>query len=109
MNMTNIENADSMEENGSLASLESSTLTQSPDNSQFLLRAAVEKAIEDYFQSLGNESAKGLYQLVIKEVELGLFKTVMRYAHGNQSKAAIWLGLARGTLRKRLQDYQIEE
>jgi Fis family transcriptional regulator len=78
------------------------------DFSQITLRQSVEQAIEQYFSHLEEEETSKLYDLVIKEVEIGLFNVVMKKAQGNQSKAADWLGLARGTLRKRLNEYEIE-
>jgi Fis family transcriptional regulator len=78
------------------------------DSSSYTLRQSVEFAIEQYFSHLEEEETSELYALVIKEVEIGLFNVVMKKAQGNQSKAADWLGLARGTLRKRLHEYEIE-
>lgn len=72
------------------------------------LREVVSKMIQEYFCALDGQPAQKLYEMVIKEVELGLFKTVLDYTGGNQSKAADWLGLARGTLRKRLAEYGLE-
>ncbi|MFI4937063.1 MAG: helix-turn-helix domain-containing protein [Candidatus Berkiellales bacterium] len=72
------------------------------------LREIVANIIHDYFSTLDGQPANKLYALVMKEVELGLFKTVLHHTGGNQSKAAEWLGLARGTLRKRLADYGLE-
>jgi len=71
------------------------------------LREIVSHMIEDYLSTLGDQPVK-LYELVMKEVELGLFKTILSHTGGNQSKAATWLGLARGTLRKRLAEYELE-
>lgn len=78
------------------------------DFSKITLRQSVEHAIEQYFSHLEEEETSQLYDLVIKEVEIGLFNVVMKKAQGNQSRAADWLGLARGTLRKRLNEYEIE-
>ena len=72
------------------------------------LRDIVAQMITDYFSTLDGQPAKMLYDLVIKEVELGLFETVLSHTGGNQRKAAEWLGLARGTLRKRLANYGLE-
>lgn len=72
------------------------------------LKDIVSRMIEEYFSTLEDEPAQKLYDMVIKEVELGLFKTVLVQTGGNQSKAAEWLGLARGTLRKRLLEYGLE-
>jgi Fis family transcriptional regulator len=79
-----------------------------PNNPNSPLREIVSQSIDAYFSALDGQPAQKLYDLVIKEVELGLFKTVLHYAGGNQSKAAEWLGLARGTLRKRLAEYGLE-
>lgn len=79
-----------------------------PDEKNKPLRYWVEQALEEYFQHLDDQHAKNVYDLVIKEAEIGLLNTVMRFAKGNQSKAANWLGIARGTLRKRLAEYGIE-
>ena len=78
------------------------------DFSKLTLRQSVEHAMEQYFLNLEEADTSQLYDLVIKEVEIGLFNVVMKKAQGNQSKAADWLGLARGTLRKRLKEYRIE-
>ena len=48
-----------------------------------------------------------LYDLVMREVEEPLFRAVLGYAEGNQSRAADILGINRGTLRKKLKNYGI--
>ena len=83
-------------------------MTILPNDKNKPLRYWVEQALEEYFQHLDDQHAKNVYDLVIKEAEIGLLNTVMRFAKGNQSKAANWLGIARGTLRKRLAEYGIE-
>lgn len=77
-------------------------------NAKNSLKDIVSRMIEEYFSTLEDQPAQKLYDMVIKEVELGLFKTVLVQTGGNQSKAAEWLGLARGTLRKRLLEYGLE-
>ena len=77
-------------------------------NHQSLLREVVERHLHGYFSTLDGQPPTMLYELVIKEVERGLFKTVLIYCAGNHSKAAEWLGLSRNTLRKRLADYGLE-
>ncbi len=71
------------------------------------LRACVRQAVEDYFARLGGHSTTGLYQMVVQEVEGPLLEAVMRHTRGNQSKAAVVLGLNRGTLRKKLKRYNL--
>jgi Fis family transcriptional regulator len=41
----------------------------------------------------------------MREVEEPLFKAVLDYAEGNQSRAAVILGINRGTLRKKLRAF----
>ena len=72
------------------------------------LKDVVSQMIEEYFCTLEDQPAQKLYHMVIREVELGLFNTVLKQTKGNQSKAAEWLGLARGTLRKRLIELGLE-
>lgn len=65
-------------------------------------------ALDAYFAALEGDGTDGLYDLVMLEVEKPLFERVMRYAEGNQSKAARYLGISRGTLRKKLQQYNLD-
>jgi len=69
------------------------------------LRDHTEQALNSYFDSLNGHRPGRLYDLVMREVELPLFQTVMDYADGNQSRAATILGINRGTLRKKLREY----
>ena len=69
------------------------------------LRSQAEEALNAYFGALNGHRPGHLYELVMREVELPLFKSVMDYAEGNQSRAATILGINRGTLRKKLREY----
>jgi Fis family transcriptional regulator len=69
------------------------------------LRDHAERALTDYFASLDGHSPARLYDLVIREVEEPLFRAVLHYADGNQSRAAGILGINRGTLRKKLREF----
>ena len=71
------------------------------------LRHWVEQSVERYFFDLEGQEANGVYDMVLKEVHVGLLRCVMQLTEGNQSKAASWLGLARGTLRKLLKEHAI--
>jgi Fis family transcriptional regulator len=48
-----------------------------------------------------------VYNLVLSEVEAPLLESVMNYVKGNQTKASELLGLNRGTLRKKLKQYDL--
>ncbi len=69
------------------------------------LHESVRQAIENYFLQLKGEVPKNLYDLVLAEVEEPLMRAVMEFTNNNQSRAAIVLGLSRGTLRKKLKAY----
>jgi Fis family transcriptional regulator len=71
------------------------------------LRTHTEQALESYFTSLNGHRPGRLYDLVMREVEEPLFRSVLGYAEGNQSRAADILGINRGTLRKKLKSYGI--
>ena len=73
------------------------------------LRALTAEALESYFASLNGHKPGQLYELVLHEVEQPLFKAVMDYAQGNQSRAADILGINRATLRKKLRAYGLAE
>jgi Fis family transcriptional regulator len=69
------------------------------------LRSMTAEALQAYFATLNGHKPGQLYDLVLREVEEPLFKAVLDYAEGNQSRAAEVLGINRGTLRKKLKDY----
>ena len=69
------------------------------------LRTMTAEALNSYFESLNGHKPGQLYDLVLREVEEPLFKAVLDYAAGNQSRAADILGINRGTLRKKLKTY----
>lgn len=67
----------------------------------------VEKKLATYFINLADHVPSDLYALVLEQVEVPLLRKVMEYAGSNQSKAATILGLSRGTLRKKLKQYNL--
>ncbi len=69
------------------------------------LHDSVRQALENYMSQLKNETPSNLYDLILAEVEAPLMECVMEYTKNNQSRAAIVLGLSRGTLRKKLKQY----
>lgn len=71
------------------------------------LREVVDGAMRRYFAHLDGGDVTGLYAMVMAEVEAPLFATVLDYAQGNQTRAAEILGLNRGTLRKKLKQYDL--
>ena len=73
------------------------------------LRAQTAAALDAYFSHLHGDQPAHLYELVLREVEEPLFRAVMTYVEGNQSRAAEVLGINRGTLRKKLREYRLSE
>lgn len=69
------------------------------------LHDSVRQALENYLAQLKGQLPTNLYELILAEVEAPLMEAVMEYTKNNQSRAAIVLGLSRGTLRKKLKLY----
>ncbi len=72
------------------------------------LSSAVTVALNIYFEQLAGQKPDKLYRLVMEEVERPLLECMMHYCRGNQSKAAEYLGLNRGTLRKKLKTHGLD-
>ena len=69
---------------------------------------SLEIHLSHYFRSLGDSlPAPGLYQTVLKEVEIPLINLTLALCDGNQIKAANLLGINRNTLRKKIKDYDL--
>lgn len=89
-----------------------STPTQEPVNPAALpnaqnIRDCVAVALEKYFSHLDGQEVFDVYEMVLAEIEAPLFEAVMKYTRKNQTKASVMLGLNRGTLRKKLKQYDM--
>ncbi len=62
----------------------------------------VKNSLTRYFKDLNGEEARGIYHMVLTEMEKPMLEVVMKYADKNQSKASRVLGINRNTLRKKL-------
>ena len=71
------------------------------------LRECVRDALTQYFRQLDGHDACDLFELVMSEVEAPLLESVMEYTRGNVTRAAAILGINRGTLRKKLKQYNL--
>ena len=71
------------------------------------LNGCVRKALDKYFKDLDDAPASDLYQLFLAEMEQPLLEKVMQASKGNQTRAAEMLGINRGTLRKKLKQYDL--
>ncbi len=85
----------------------SSVATAAPDQNQ-KLSSAIEAHLKRYFDLHGDAlPPSGLYERIIKEVELPLIALSLSATRGNQVKTAELLGINRNTLRKKIQDLDI--
>lgn len=73
------------------------------------LRESVRQCVKQYMSKLDGQEPKELWKMVCEEVEVPLIRTILEYTNFNQSKAAIWLGISRGTLRKKMAEYNIDK
>lgn len=70
---------------------------------------SVQKELRRYFDLLDGQPPADLYRLVIRQAENALLNEVMKECGGNQSKAATWLGISRGNLRKKLAELEYDQ
>ena len=77
------------------------------NNKTTLLKEFVKEVMQDYFDKIDGYPIDNIYNLVIGEVEKPLIEETIKYCKGNQSKASELLGLSRGTLRKKMKQYNI--
>ena len=71
------------------------------------LRDSVTAAVRDYLKDLDGQLSTDVYHMVLAEMEAPLLEEIMAYTRNNQTKASIMLGLNRGTLRKKLKQYNL--
>ena len=72
------------------------------------LKNLIADSLQQFFGQLDGATPADLYELVLAQIEPPLLQSVMKFTEGNQSKAAIILGVSRSTLRKKLQQYQLD-
>lgn len=68
---------------------------------------SVRESLQHYFTQLDGHTPANLYGLVMAEVEKPLIQMVLKLTNANQSKAALILGISRGTLRKKMAIYEL--
>tara|TARA_R110000868_G_scaffold164876_1_gene397829 strand:- start:233 stop:505 length:273 start_codon:yes stop_codon:yes gene_type:complete len=69
------------------------------------LSEAVKKSVENFLSLPETQGVTNLHDMVLEPIEPALFKSVIEHCKYNQSKAAIVLGLSRGTCRMKLKKY----
>lgn len=95
---------------GAANTMESQIVTLSPEaqGAQSLsLQESVQHTLQQYIAKLDGQAPADLYNLVLAEVEKPLLEMVLKFTNNNQSRAAIVLGLSRGTLRKKMAIYEL--
>jgi len=80
----------------------SSSVSTNQSRSVTPIQNCVKEELREYLDLLNGEVPSDLHRLVMQQVETAMFSFVMEECRGNQSKAAAWLGISRGTLRTRL-------
>jgi len=91
-----------------LAVLTETTFEVSNEKNHRTLRECIATAMDDYFHHLDGHEPENLYNMVLREMEEPLLRAVLDYTRSNQSRAAIMLGLNRGTLRKKMKQYNLD-
>ena len=71
------------------------------------LRDSVTAAVRRYLDELDGQLSTDVYQMVLAEIEAPLLAEIMTYTRNNQTRASLMLGLNRGTLRKKLKQYNL--
>ncbi len=71
------------------------------------IEECVRSSLEGYFKDLRGTEPDGMYDMLVRIVEKPLLEVVMQQAEHNQSRAALWLGLNRNTLRKKLVEHKL--
>jgi len=74
-----------------------------------VIQQCVHAELNRYFDMLDGESPHDLYRMVMQQTEAALLASVLKECRGNQSKAAAWLGINRGTLRAKLAALESDE
>lgn len=80
------------------------TQTRALDSS---LSETVRRVLQDYLETLGDNEASNVNRIVLDEVERPMLEIMMRYTHGNQSRAAQCMGINRATLRTKLKRHNL--
>ncbi len=92
------------QDNHTVISQINTSLTTHPSESTSL-REHVRAAAREYFVRLDGAAPANLYELFMAEIEAPLLEMVLKYVQNNQSQAAKYLKLSRGTVRKKMKQY----
>ncbi|RQW85844.1 MAG: sigma-54-dependent Fis family transcriptional regulator [Geobacter sp.] len=85
-----------------------SNSTSTSRNEELSLEALVEMKLRSSLDNLDKMESGDLYGLILEQMERPLIRFVLEKTRGNQVKAAEILGINRNTLRKKIQELDIE-
>lgn len=74
-----------------------------PEKATASLREQVKAYLRHYL--IDSPASTDLYTFILGEIEIPLLEMTLHYYHQNQVKTAQCLGISRGTLRKKMQQY----
>jgi Fis family transcriptional regulator len=69
------------------------------------LSESVTQSIKKFLSLPETQGVTNLHDMVLEQVEPALLKAVIEHCKYNQSKAAVLLGISRGTCRMKLKKY----
>ena len=73
------------------------------------LSTVVKKEAKSFIKNMnGNGSTSNMHSLFLNDTERSLIDTVLDLCKGNVTKSADFLGISRGTLIKRIKEYEIK-
>ncbi|MDR3490963.1 MAG: helix-turn-helix domain-containing protein [Gammaproteobacteria bacterium] len=75
----------------------------------YTLQECVKDVLSNYFRNIGNEDPVDFYSVILEEVERPMLEVLMDRTNCNQVQMANLLGIARGTLRKKLMQYGLSK
>lgn len=67
----------------------------------------VTTTLDTYFNTLEEQQASDVYEMVLQQVEKPLIEYVLKHTEFNQTHAANILGINRNTLKKKMQKYKV--
>lgn len=71
------------------------------------LPACINAKLEQYFKQLNGAQTNNVHKMVMQETEAATIGFVLDFNKQNQSKTAQILGINRGTLKKKIKQYQL--
>ena len=71
------------------------------------LSKIVQKEAKDFIERMNGSKSSNMHSLFLNETEKTLINTVLENCNGNVTKSAFLLGISRGTLIKRIKEYDL--